>query len=294
MENLQNLGDLDTVVTRLQVLFTDFGVALGLRLLAAIAIFFIGRWLARILRQVVRKLMIRAGVDPTLTAFSSNLAFYGTMAFVVLAALGQLGIETASLIALLGAAGLAVGLALQGSLANFAAGVLIVIFRHFRVGDWIEAGGVSGFVEDIQLVNTIIRSLDNRTIVMPNSTLTGDTIINLSAKGLLRLDLLIGVAYEENIDQVKRVIYEEITQEDRVLAEPAPLVGLIDLNDSSVDFTVRVWVRPEHFIVMRFVLLERIKKRLDAENITIPFPQRDVHLFTEAIQAASGQTAAAN
>ncbi len=292
MDNLQNLGDLDAVVARLQLLFTDFGVEFGLRILAAIAIFFIGRWLARIVKRVVRKIMIRAGVDSTLISFSSNLAFYGAMAFVVLAALGQLGIETASLIALLGAAGLAVGLALQGSLANFAAGVLIVVFRHFRVGDWIEAGGVSGFVEDIQLVNTIIRSLDNRTIVMPNSTLTGDTIINLSAKGLLRLDLLVGVAYEEDIDQVKRVIYEEIAQEDRILSDPAPLVGLIDLNDSSVDFTVRAWVRPEHFIVMRFVLLERIKKRLDAEDITIPFPQRDVHLFSEAVQATSEQTAA--
>lgn len=273
--DLFNLDSWNALLLQLQSLGVDF----GLRLLGAAIILVVGRWLAKQLRRLIKRLMTPTTIDPNLVAFTSNLAEYGLTVFVILAALGQLGIQTTSLVAVLGAAGLAIGLALQGSLSNFAAGLLIVFFHPFRVGDWIEGGGESGFVEDIQLFTTVLRRLDNKTVIIPNNSLTGGNIINYSTKGILRVDLVVGVAYHEDIDRVKRVIAEALAQDERILSDPPPMIGVLELAESSVDFAVRPWTTTEYYWPVYFAAYENIKKKLDAAGITIPFPQRDVHLY---------------
>ncbi len=256
------------------------------RFAIAIAIFFVGRAIARFTKRLVKKLMIRAQIDPTLTVFATNILFYAIMAFVVLAVLGQVGIETTSLVAAIGAAGLAIGLALQGSLTNFAAGIIIIIFRPFHVDDWVEADGYSGYIMEIELLTTTLRTLDNRTVVIPNGKLTEGNLVNYSTQGTLRLDLVISVDYSTDIDHVKFVLMDVLTANERVLASPAPSVGLLAMADSSLDFAVRPWVEPKDYLSLSLSLKEDIKKRLDKEGISIPFPQRDVHLFGTNRQSA--------
>ncbi|GAB4138213.1 MAG: small-conductance mechanosensitive channel MscS [Cyanobacteria bacterium J069] len=276
-----DLFDLDSW-NALLLKFQALGLEFGLRLLGAAIILVLGRWFAKQSRRIIKRVMTRTTIDPNLIAFTSNLAEYGLTAFVILAALGQLGIQTTSLVAVLGAAGLAIGLALQGSLSNFAAGLLIVFFHPFRVGDWIEGGGESGFVEDIQLFTTVLRRLDNKTVIIPNNSLTGGNIINYSSKGVLRVDLVVGIAYNEDIDQVKAVIAEALMQDERILSDPPPMIGVLELAESSVDFAVRPWTRTEYYWPVYFTAYENIKKKLDAAGITIPFPQRDVHFYPAA------------
>lgn len=273
---------LSQLLLQIQRLLVDF----GLRLVAAVLILAVGRWLARLLKRLLKKLMIKATVEPTLTSFASNIIFYATSAFVFMAALGQLGIETTSLIAVLGAAGLAVGLALQGSLSNFAAGILIILFHPFRVGDWIEAAGVSGFVEEIQIFTTSLRTLNNRTVVVPNSKLTDDNIVNYSTKGVLRVDLVIGVAYEENLAKVKQLTQEVLAQHPLVLADPQPMVGVLELADSSVNLAVRPWTKTEHYWAVYFGIQEAVKTKFDEAGVTIPFPQRDIHIVSSDATSA--------
>ena len=271
---MEDLG-LNNYLVVIQDLVTRF----GLNLLAAIVIFFIGQWIATFVRRLVRGLMSKANVDPTLASFVGNLTYYSILAFAVIAALNRLGVQTASLIAILGAAGLAVGLALQGSLANFAAGVLIIIFRPFNVGDLIEAADVLGEVLDIQLFTTTLATLDNKQVIVPNSSLTGSNIINYTVRGKLRVDTVIGVAYEADIDQVRQVISEVLESDPLVLKEPTPTIAVMELGDSSVNFAVRPWAKPEDYWSVYFNVHENVKKRLDAAGISIPFPQRDVHLI---------------
>ncbi|MEO1509099.1 MAG: mechanosensitive ion channel domain-containing protein [Cyanobacteria bacterium J06633_23] len=261
---------------QLQRLLVDF----GLSLIAAILILIIGRWVAGLLRKLLKRLMVKASVEPTLTSFASNIVYYAAISFVIMAALGQLGIETTSLIAVLGAAGLAVGLALQGSLSNFAAGILIILFRPFRVSDWIEAAGISGFVEEIQIFTTILRTLNNRTVIVPNSKLTEDNIINYSTKGVLRVDLVIGVAYEENLARVKQIIHEVLANHPLVLDDPKPVVGVLELADSSVNLVVRPWTSTENYWNVYFNIQEDVKTRFDQVGVTIPFPQQDIHIIS--------------
>ena len=255
------------------------GLAFGLKIGIALSIFLVGRWIARFLRRFVKRALGKTRTDPTIVAFASNTSYYVTMAFVVLSILGQLGIETTSLIALIGATGLAIGLALQGSLANFAAGILLIIFRPFRVGDWIDVNGLSGYVEDLELLTTILRTLDNRTVVIPNSKLTDDSIINYSTLGILRLDLVVGVAYSSDLKQVKSVIHQVLSEDERILAQPAPTVGVLELADSSVNFAVRPWVKTADYMPVSLSLYEVIKTRFDEVGIIIPFPQRDLHVY---------------
>ncbi|MEO0539824.1 MAG: mechanosensitive ion channel domain-containing protein [Cyanobacteria bacterium P01_A01_bin.105] len=259
----------------LQRLLVDF----GLGLVTAILILIIGRWAAGLLRKAIKQLMVKTSIEPTLTSFASNIVYYAAIAFVIMAALGQLGIETTSLIAVLGAAGLAVGLALQGSLSNFAAGILIILFRPFRVGDWIEAADTSGFVEEIQIFTTVMRTLNNRTVVVPNSNLTENNIINYSTKGVLRVDLVIGVAYEENLAKVKQLIHEVLANHPLVLSDPKPVVGVLELADSSVNLAVRPWTKTENYWPVYFAVQEEVKTRFDEVGVTIPFPQQDVHII---------------
>lgn len=257
----------------------DVGLSLGLKIVVVIIIFFVGRLIAKFLRRFVKRALSKTSIDPTIVAFASNSSYYAIMAFVVLAILGQLGIETTSLIALVGATGLAVGLALQGSLANFAAGLLLIVFRPFRVGDWIDVGDVSGYVEDLELLTTILRTLDNRTVVIPNSKLTDDNIVNYSTLGVLRLDLVLGVAYDSDLKQVKTVIRQVLSEDKRILAEPEPVVGVLELADSSINFAVRPWVKTADYNPVSLSLYEALKTRFDEAGIVIPFPQRDLHMY---------------
>jgi len=257
----------------------EFSAMFGLKIISAILILVVGRWAAKAVRRTTEKLMMRSKTDPTLVTFVGNLIYIALLTFVVLAALAHLGIQTTSFIAVIGAAGLAVGLALQGSLANFAAGVLMMIFRPFQAGDFIEGGGVAGTVEEIQIFTTQLRTPDNKTIIIPNAKITGDNITNYTKKESRRVDLVIGVAYRDDIEKVKRVLSDVLKNDERVLADPPPTIAVLELGDNSVNFAVRPWVKTADYWNVYFDTTERIKKRFDAEGISIPFPQRDVHLF---------------
>jgi small conductance mechanosensitive channel len=209
------------------------------------------------------------------------MIYFILLLFIIIAALGHLGVQTASLVALLGAAGLAVGLALQGSLANFAAGILLIIFRPFKVEDLIEAAGVTGIVEKIEIFTTQLKTLDNKTIIIPNAKLTADNIINYTKKEIRRVDLVIGVSYEDNIDKVREVVTGVLNADERILDDPSPKVAVYEMADSSVNFVVRPWVKTADYWDVYFSVMENIKKGFDAQGITIPFPQRDVHLYSE-------------
>ena len=222
--------------------------------------------------------MNKGGSDPILISFTTNMLYAALLAFVIIAALGQLGIQTTSFIAILGAAGLAVGLALQGSLANFAAGVLMIIFRPFKQGDFIEGAGVSGIIEEVHIFNTIMRTGDNKTIIIPNGSLMSGNIVNYSTKPTRRLDLVIGIGYDDDIKKAKQVLEDLMASEERILKDPAPTIGLLELADRSVNFAVRPWVNSADYWGVHFDLLERIKLRFDDEGISIPYPQQDIHL----------------
>jgi small conductance mechanosensitive channel len=257
----------------------ELGTEFGVNILAALAIFIIGRWVVRYLKNITLRAMKKRDVDPTLTKFVGNLAYVALLTFVIIAALGMLGIQTTSFIAVLGAAGLAVGLALQGSLSNFAAGVLMIIFRPFKVGDFIEGAGTAGVVEEIQIFTTQLRTPDNKTIIIPNAKLTADNIVNFSAKGTRRADMVFGIGYDDDIDKARNIISEILSNETRILQDPPPQVAVSELADSSVNFVVRPWVNADDYWGVVFDLTEAVKKRFDAEGISIPFPQRDVHLY---------------
>jgi len=267
--------DASTLIPKLQEWFTFY----GLKIVAAIAVFIIGRWVAKALKRIVVKMMEKGRVDETLTAFVGNLTYVLMLTVVVIAAINQLGVQTTSLIAIIGAAGLAIGLALQGSLANFAAGVLMLIFRPFKVNDYIEGGGTAGTVEEIGIFTTHLKSPDNRVIIVPNARITADNIVNYSEKEMRRMDLIFGVSYGDDLQKVKDVIYDVLKADQRILTDPPPTVAVMDLADSSVNFAVRPWVPTGEYWNIFFDLKETIKKRFDTEGITIPFPQQDVHLY---------------
>ena len=251
----------------------------GVKILAALAVFIIGRWVVKYLGNLVQRVMENRHVDPTLTKFVASLTYIALLTFVILAALGMLGIQTTSFIAVLGAAGLAIGLALQGSLSNFAAGVLMIIFRPFKVGDFIEAAGVAGTVEEIQIFTTQLATPDNKTIIIPNAKLTADNIINYSTKGTRRADMVFGIGYEDDIDKARNIITEILSNDQRVLKDPPMQVAVSELADSSVNFVTRAWVNAGDYWGVVFETTEAVKKRFDAEGISIPFPQRDVHVY---------------
>jgi small conductance mechanosensitive channel len=254
----------------------------GLKVLAAVAILLLGAWVARFLSRLSRRVMERRGVDPTLVAFAGSLLYYALLAFVVLAALGQVGIQTTSFVAVVGAAGLAIGLALQGSLANFAAGFLLIFFRPFKAGDYIEGAGTAGTVESIQIFTTQLQTPDNKRIIIPNAKLTGDNIVNWSATGTRRVDLVFGIGYGDDMDKAKAIIAGVLAEDGRVLQDPKPTIAVAELADSSVKLAVRPWVATVDYWGAYFDITEQVKKRFDAEGITIPFPQRAVHLHQHA------------
>lgn len=282
--NLENLEDLEKLlqISYLQKLLLDLQnliINFGLKLIVAGLIFFIGLRLSKIVQSATAKLMRKAGIDETLVSFAIHLAYFGSLTFVGVIVLGHLGIQTTAIIAALTSGFFAVGLALQGSLSNFAAGVLIIVFRPFRVNDYIEGAGMEGTVEEIQILTTKIRTLQNIVAVIPNSKLTNEKVTNYSSKPYRRIDMIFGVSYRADIDHVKRVIYEVVRAHPLVVSEPPPMVGVFKLNESSIDFAVRPFVHQMDYWTVWFDLTESLKKRFDAEGIQIPFPQRDVHLI---------------
>ncbi len=256
------------------------GVDFAINLAIAIAIFYVGKIVIALVVRGLRKVMRRQDVDPTLETFVCNLVRMALLVIVIIAAIGQLGIQTTSFIAIFGAAGLAVGLALQGSLSNFAAGVLIVLFRPYRVGDFVEAAGISGSVEQVQILTTVLKTGDNKQIIVPNGQIMDSIITNYSANDTRRVDMVVGVGYDDDLDKVRATIQELVAAEERILDEPACTIAVSELADSSVNFVVRPWVKTSDYWGVMFDLTEAIKKRFDKEGISFPFPQQDVHLHT--------------
>lgn len=258
--------------------YTPVLIDFGIRLLTAIGIFVVGRYIAGLIVKVVRGLLQKQSVDPTVEQFIGSLLKSLLMVMVVVVVLTQLGIETASLIAVLGAAGLAVGLALQGSLANFASGVLLIVLRPCKAGDYIDAGGSSGTVEKIDILATTLVTPDNKVVVIPNSSIMGGAITNYSAKNTRRIDLELGVGYDADLNQVKTTVMQLLEADSRVLKTPAPTVEVVTLADSSVNFVVRPWVATSDYWGTYFDLQKGMKEAMDKAGINIPYPQVDVHM----------------
>lgn len=254
----------------------------GLKILMAILIILIGKWASGLIRKTVRKALLKKKVDPTIVNFSCSIAYVALMAFVVVAALGQIGVQTSSIVAILGASALAIGLALQGSLSNLSAGVILMVTRPFKIGDYIEASGDTGVVELISLLATTLKTVDNKKVIVPNSKLIGGSITNYTAEETRRIDLTVGVSYESDLRKVRTVLLDEVHKDSRVLKNPALFVGVVEMADSSVNLVVRPWVKTSDYWDVFFSLNENIKLRLDAEGIPIPFPQQDIHLFKTA------------
>lgn len=253
----------------------------GVKILSALIVFIIGRMVARRLTRLVGRLMTSGKVEETLRHFLENIIYYALMAAVVIAVLGQLGINVTSFLAVLGAAGLAIGLALKDSLSNFAAGVMLILMRFFSRGDYVGVAGTEGSVESVTIFNTMLKSPDNKQIIIPNSSILSDVIVNYTKETTRRIDLVIGIGYEDDIDKAKSVIQGVLESEERLLKTPEPTIAVAELGDSSVNFVVRPWVYTNQYWPVRFDLIENIKKALDINGISIPYPQHDVHLFTQ-------------
>ncbi len=251
----------------------------GLKLLGAIAIFVIGRWLAGVVVKGLKKLLDKAQIDQTLVSFFGNLLYYLLLAVVMIAALGNLGVPTTSVVAMLGAATLAIGLALQDSLGNLAAGVMIILLRPYRLNDYVVVNHETGFVSDIQIFHTTLTTLDNKTIFIPNNDVLSSNIINYSKTELIRLELTYGIGYEDDLLQAKQILLDIVQADERVVVEPKPTAIVSELADSSVNLTVRPYVHVNDIPSVTAAVTEQAKLRFDAEGISIPFPQRDVHLF---------------
>lgn len=252
----------------------------GLRVFGALLTLIIGRWVAGLLRRVVRGVMEKRKVDPTVAGFVTNITFTLVMSFVVIAAIQNLGVATTSFVALIGAAGLAIGLAFQNSLSNFAAGFLLILFRPFKAGDYIEAAGTSGTVEKIEVFTTTFKTLDNRTIIVPNSSISAGNIVNYSARSTRRIEIVVGIGYDDDLRKAKKVLLDTISTDERVLEDPAPAVYVIELGDSSVNLSGYGWVATGDHWTTKCDLTERIKLTFDEQGLSFPFPQREVHLHT--------------
>jgi small conductance mechanosensitive channel len=278
MENM-NLPALGFDWNEVIVLLKANGIELAINVVTAIAIFYLGRMVVGLMMRGLKKMMQTQNVDVTLQTFVANLVRMVLLIFVIIAAVSALGIQTTSFIAILGAAGLAIGLALQGSLSNFASGVLIVMFRPYKVGDFVEAAGISGVVEEVQILTTVLKTGDNKKVIVPNGQIMDSVITNYSANDQRRVDMIIGVSYSDDIDKVRSALKQLVEADDRILNDPACTIAVSALADSSVNFVLRPWVKTADYWAVTFDLTEAIKKRFDKEGISIPFPQRDVHLY---------------
>lgn len=282
MEAAQN------TIERIQAWFTnpqtflddlsDFGSAWGPKLLGAVAVYVIGMWIARIIRGVVKKALMRAKSEEMLANFVANMVHIGLIVFVVIMVMGTIGIPTTGFAAIIAAAGFAVGFALQGSLGNFASGVMVMIFKPFKPGDFIEGAGHAGVVEDVGIFATIMKTGDNKKIIVPNGELTDSSLVNYSANPTRRIDMVFGIGYDDDIDKARDVLTRIVEADERILKDPAPQIAVSELADSSVNFVCRPWVNSADYWAVKFDTTERVKKEFDAAGLSIPYPQRDVHM----------------
>ncbi len=263
-------------VTNLQAVIIPYVIKITL----ALVIFIVGKMLAKWITKILLQGLSKTGqIDETLKGFLSSLLYGTLLVVVVLAALGQLGIQTTSFIAIIGAVGLAVGLAFQSTLSNISAGVMIIIFRPIKVGEFIEAGGAVGTVEEVNIFNTIVKTGDNKIIIVANSNVIGDNIINYSRKETRRVDLVFGIGYDDDLKLAKKTLEDILQEDERILKEPAePFVAVSELADSSVNFVTRSWVKTEDYWGVYFDTVEKVKLTFDEKNISIPYPQMDIHM----------------
>jgi len=269
--------DINAIIEEMTTFISDYAWSI----LGAILTFIVGKWIARKLTSLLAKLLRRQSVDETLIGFLNNISYYALMVVVLMATADQLGVNTNSFLAIFGAAGLAVGLALKDSLGNFASGIMLVFFRPFKIGDVVTAGGITGKVESISVFNTVFLTPDNQRMIVPNGQIANDVITNITSNPTRRLDLVIGIGYEDDIKKAKEVFKSILKSEPRVLKDPAPVIVVSELADSSVNFFVRPWVKTEDYWDVKFDLTERIKLALDEAGISIPYPQTDVHLYRQ-------------
>lgn len=253
----------------------------GIKVVAAIIILVVGLWVAKKAKELFTNVLTKKEVDATLVGFFSSMLYGAIVVFVVIAAISKLGVNTTSFAAVIAAAGLAIGLALQGSLSNFASGVLLILFKPFKAGHFIKAGGEMGVVVEVGLLTTELKTPDNIKIIMPNSSIMGGSITNLSAHPTRRVDMVVGVGYGDDLNKAKQVMLDLLEADERVLKDPAPQIEVANLNDSSVDFVVRPWANAADYWGVKFDFTKAVKEKFDAEGISIPYPQQDVHMFQE-------------
>jgi small conductance mechanosensitive channel len=258
----------------------EFSTTYGIKVLGAILVLILGRFVAGLARKLVRKGMEKANTDSAVTSFAASMVFYLVIAVAVLAALNNFGVQTASLVAVMGAAAFAVGMAMQGTLANFAAGVMLLVFRPFTIGDFVDTAGVAGTVREIKLFTTVLTTPDNIRVIVPNGKIFGDTIKNISAEDTRRVDMVMGIGYDSSIPKAISIMQEIMAADARVLKDPEPQIAVAELADSSVNLVVRPWVNKADYWGVKFDLTHQFKEAFDREGIEIPFPQRVVHQAT--------------
>jgi len=252
----------------------------GVHVLIAILIFIVGRLVAKNVASLARRLLLKARVDETLIGFLRNIVYYTLLAAVVIAALGQAGVNVTSFLAVLGAAGLAVGLALKDSLSNFAAGVMLILLKFFQKGDYVTVAGTSGTVKAINIFNTILTTPDNKNVIVPNGAILSATIVNVTANETRRVDLVMGIGYDDDLLKAKELLKKIVAEDPRILSDPAPVVEVFELADSSVNFVVRPWCKTSDYWPVYYAITEKVKIIFDQEGISIPYPQQDIHLHT--------------
>lgn len=265
----------------------EYAIPWGINIAMALIIFIVGRIVVGLLLSVFRRLMAKSKYDQMLIDFLESIISAVLMLFVIVASLDELGVDTTSLVAILGAAGLAIGLSLQDSLKNFAAGVMLLVFKPFRAGNFVEAAGTAGSVQKIGIFTTTMTTPDNKEIIIPNGKIYSDNITNYSAKETRRVDMVVGIGYDSDLLKAKQILLEMCEADERILEEPAPVVAVSELADSSVNFTVRPWVNAADFFAVKWDFTEKVKLRFDEEDITIPFPQMDVHFHKDEEQSES-------
>jgi small conductance mechanosensitive channel len=262
----------------LMQLGNDYVMPWAINLAMALIIFLVGRMVVALVINLIRKLMTRAKIDDMLVGFLSSILRWVLLLFVIIAALTQLGVQTTSLVALIGAAGLAIGLSLQSSLQNLAAGVMLIVFRPFKKGDFVEVAGTMGSVENVGIFASTLITPDNKEIIIPNGGIYGGNITNYSARPTRRVDMVFGIGYDDDILQAKQILTDIVSADPRVLTDPAPVIALGELGQSSVDFLVRPWTKAEDYWAVKWETNEKVKQAFDASGISIPFPQMDVHI----------------
>jgi small conductance mechanosensitive channel len=270
---------MDTLTNNTEYL-NQYVIPWGVNIITALAVFIIGRWIAKGVVNILKRMLSKGGIDETLCGFLGKIAYAALLIAVIIASLDQLGVDTTSVLAVFATAGLAIGLALKDSLSNFSAGVMLILFKPFKLGDFVEAAGSAGVVEQISIFNTIMRTGDNREIIIPNAQIYGGTIVNVSAKETRRIDLVFGIGYNDDIRQAKQIIEKIMAEDKRILEDPEPSVAVGELADSSVNLNVRPWVNSADYWPVRADLLQIIKENFDASGISIPFPQQDVHMHS--------------